>query len=62
MPNFSEDIQTNNVLTKRILALKIKDGLHINMQEAEQHMKEQMKQAAFPKAYEADLFAVEESK
>jgi hypothetical protein len=31
MPNFSEEIQTNNVLTKRILALRVKDGLHINM-------------------------------
>ena len=31
MPNFSAEIQTNNVLTKRILALKVKDGLHINM-------------------------------
>ena len=35
MPNFSEEIQTNNVLTKRILALKVKDGFHINIQEAE---------------------------
>ena len=31
MPNFSNEIQTNNVLTKRILALKVKDGLHINV-------------------------------
>jgi hypothetical protein len=31
MPNFSAEIQTNNVLTKRILALKVKDGFHINM-------------------------------
>ena len=23
MPNFSEDLQTNNVLTRRILALKV---------------------------------------
>lgn len=42
MPNFSEEIQTNNVLTKRILALKVKDGFHINMKEAEQHLKESM--------------------
>jgi hypothetical protein len=63
MPNFSEEIQTNNVLTKRILALKVKDGLHINMQEAEQHMKEQMKKATtFPTAFETDLFPVEETK
>ena len=35
MPNFSNEIQTNNVLTRRILALKVKDGLHHNMDEAE---------------------------
>ena len=44
MPNFSEEIQTNNVLTKRILALKVKDGFHINMKEAEAQLKETMKQ------------------
>jgi len=42
MPNFSQEIQTNNVLTKRILALKVKDGLHINVQEAEREMKVNM--------------------
>lgn len=26
MPSFSQEIQTNNVLTKRILALRAKDG------------------------------------
>lgn len=35
MPNFSSEIQTNNVLTRRILALKVKDGIHISMEEAE---------------------------
>ena len=30
MPNFSEDLQTNNVLTRRILALKVKKGFAIN--------------------------------
>ena len=44
MPNFSEEIQTNNVLTKRILALKVKDGLHINMKEAELQLQEKMRQ------------------
>lgn len=34
MPNFSAEIQSNNVLTKRILALKVKDGLHVNLEEA----------------------------
>jgi hypothetical protein len=38
MPKFSAEIQTNNVLTKRILALKVKDGLHTNMEEAEREM------------------------
>ena len=42
MPNFSSEIQTNNVLTKRILALKVKDGLHVNVQEAEREMKMNM--------------------
>lgn len=29
MPSFSQEIQTNNVLTKRILALKAKDGSNL---------------------------------
>lgn len=48
------------MLTKRILALKVKDGLHINMQEAEMNMKEHMKQAvsvALPTVYETDIFS-----
>lgn len=46
MPNFSSEIQSNNVLTKRILALKVKDGLHINIQEAERDMKINMQRLA----------------
>jgi hypothetical protein len=42
MPNFSSEIQTNNVLTRRILALKVKDGLHISMDEAESNMVKEM--------------------
>ena len=38
MPNFSAEIQSNNVLTKRILALKVKDGLHVNLEEAQREM------------------------
>ena len=38
MPNFSAEIQSNNVLTKRILALKVKDGLHVNLEEAKREM------------------------
>jgi len=33
------------VLTRRILALKVKDGLHINMDEAEKKMKLDMNMA-----------------
>ena len=42
MPNFSQEIQTNSVLTKRILALKVKDGIHIDMAEAEREMQSNM--------------------
>jgi hypothetical protein len=39
MPNFSEELQTNNVLTRRILALKVQKGFAINNEEAEKSMK-----------------------
>jgi hypothetical protein len=42
MPNFSEDLQTNNVLTRRILSLKVKKGFAINQEEAEKSMKQNM--------------------
>ena len=42
MPNFSNEIQANNVLTRRILALKVKDGLHVSMEDAEKKMKSEM--------------------
>lgn len=42
MPNFSEDLQTNNVLTRRILQLKVKKGFAINQAEAETTMKQNM--------------------
>ena len=42
MPNFSEDLQTNNVLTRRILQLKVKKGFAINQEEAEKTMKQNM--------------------
>jgi len=45
MPNFSTEIQSNNVLTKRILALKVKGGLNIELKEAEKKMKEEMLKA-----------------
>jgi hypothetical protein len=39
MPNFSDELQTNNVLTRRILALKVQKGFAINNEEAEKSMK-----------------------
>ena len=42
MPNFSEDLQTNNVLTRRILQLQVKKGFAINVEEAEANMKQNM--------------------
>ena len=53
MPNFSTEIQTNNVLTKRILALKVKDGLHIDMQEAEREMQKNMQKLKLADAEES---------
>lgn len=46
MPNFSEELQNNNVLTRRILELKVKKGFAINAEEAEKNMKSNMRQYA----------------
>lgn len=46
MPNFSEELQNNNVLTRRILELKVKKGFAINAEEAEKNMKNNMRQYA----------------
>ena len=54
MPNFSSEIQSNNVLTKRILALKVKDGLHVNVQEAEREMKMNMQKLSVNPAASTD--------
>lgn len=54
MPNFSSEIQSNNVLTKRILALKVKDGLHIDMHEAERDMQTNMKRLSMQPANPTD--------
>ena len=35
IPNFSDELQTNNVLTRRILELKVQKGFAINKEEAE---------------------------
>ena len=42
MPNFSDDLQSNNVLTRRILMLKVQKGFAINQEEAEKNMKHDM--------------------
>lgn len=46
MPNFSEELQTNNVLTRRILALKVTKGFAINQEEAEKNMRQNMQKYA----------------
>lgn len=46
MPNFSEELQNNNILTRRILELKVKKGFAINAEEAEKNMKSNMRQYA----------------
>ena len=38
IPNFSTELQTNNVLTRRILQLKVQKGFAINQEEAEKKM------------------------
>ena len=35
MPNFSDSLQTNSILTRRIMNLKIEKGFTINKEEAE---------------------------
>ena len=61
MPNFSQEIQTNSVLTKRILALKVKDGIHIDMAEAEREMQNNMGKLKVDKQLDASA-PVEDSK
>jgi hypothetical protein len=43
IPNFSDELQTNNVLTRRILELKVQKGFAINKEEAEIKMRHDMK-------------------
>ena len=42
------------MLTKRILALKVKDGLHVNVQEAEREMKMNMQKLSVNPAASTD--------
>lgn len=46
MPSFSDELQTNNVLTRRILELKYKKGFAINKEEAEKTMRQGSKNFA----------------
>ena len=43
MPNFSEELQTNNVLTRRILQMKVDKGFAMSKEEAEKNMQMNMK-------------------
>jgi len=43
IPNFSDELQTNNFLTRRILELKVQKGFAINKEEAEIKMRHDMK-------------------
>ena len=42
MPNFSQDLQTNNVLTRRIVQMKVDKGFSMSKEEAEKSMKMNM--------------------
>lgn len=44
MPNFSETLQTNNVLTRRILQMKVDKGFATTKEEAEKAMRQNMNQ------------------
>lgn len=44
MPNFSEELQTNNVLTRRILQMKVDKGFAMSKEEAEKNMIANMNQ------------------
>jgi len=39
MPNFNDSLQTNSILNRRIMKLKVEKGFTINSEEAEKTMK-----------------------
>ena len=39
MPNFSDQLQTNSILNRRIMKLKVEKGFTINTEEAEKNIK-----------------------
>lgn len=40
LPNFSESLQANSILTRRIMKLKVSKGFSINQEEVEKSMKQ----------------------
>ncbi len=38
MPNFNDNLQTNSILTRRIMKLKVEKGFTINNEEAEKNV------------------------
>ena len=44
MPNFSDDLQSNSILTRRIMKLKVEKGFTINNEEAEKNVSHGLKQ------------------
>ncbi len=43
MPNFSDTLQTNSILTRRIMKLKIEKGFTINKEDAENTARQDIK-------------------
>lgn len=40
MPNFNDSLQTNSILNRRIMKLKVEKGFNINNEEAEKKLKQ----------------------
>lgn len=45
MPHFNDNLQTNSILTRRIMKMKIEKGFTINKEEAESKVRTEMKVA-----------------
>ena len=44
MPNFSDSLQTNSILTRRIMKLKVQKGFNINQEESQNSLNKGLKQ------------------
>ena len=44
MPNFNDSLQTNSILNRRIMKLKVDKGFNINSEEAEKKLKQGLTQ------------------